>query len=105
VPRAGLIGRLLNRCVTSLRRTAVPRSGGVGVVRGLLADVVRSKKELLAENAMLRQQLVVAARRLKCARFKARDRIILVALSTLFARWREALPLVKPETVLRWLLV
>jgi hypothetical protein len=51
---------------------------------------------------MLRQQLIVAARKVKRARFKARDRLILVALSNLFARWREALLLVKPETVLRW---
>ena len=51
---------------------------------------------------MFRQQLVVATRRLKRARFTRRDRVILVALSTLFTRWREALLLVKPETVLRW---
>jgi hypothetical protein len=60
----------------------MPAGGAAGVVPGLLADVIRSKRELLVENAMLRQQLVVATRRLKRARFKVWDRVILVALST-----------------------
>jgi hypothetical protein len=74
--RAGLICRLLSRCAASVRRAVAPRNCVPGVVRGLLADVLRSKKDLLAEDAMLRQQLVVAARRLKRARFNRRDRVV-----------------------------
>jgi hypothetical protein len=33
-------------------------------VHGLVADLVRSRAVLLAENAMLRQQLIVAERKL-----------------------------------------
>jgi hypothetical protein len=75
---------------------------GAGAVRGLIADMTRSRQELLAENAFLRQQLVVAARRVKRAHFRASDRALLVALAATFAQWREALVLVKPETLLRW---
>jgi hypothetical protein len=37
----------------------------------LLADQTRSRQELLAENAFSRQQLVVAARRVKRAHLRA----------------------------------
>jgi hypothetical protein len=39
---------------------------------------------------------VVAARRVKKARFRASDRVLLVALAATFANWRQALVLVKP---------
>jgi hypothetical protein len=68
----------------------------------LLGDLLRSKQELLVENAMLRQQLIVAARKLKRLQFRPRERLFLVALASMFTRWRDALVLVKPETLLRW---
>jgi putative transposase len=72
------------------------------VVGGLLRDVVRSRGELIAENTLLRQQLTVAARAVKKPRFAAYERGLLVILARLVPRWRDALLLVKPETVLRW---
>jgi hypothetical protein len=51
------------------------------------------KKELLAENAMLRQLADV---------LRTNERVILVALASMFTRWRDALVLIDPETVLRW---
>jgi hypothetical protein len=75
---------------------------GTGAVRGCVADLTRTRPELLAENAFLRQQLLVAARRVKTARFRATDRALLVALAAMFTHWRDALVLVKPETLLRW---
>ncbi len=65
-------------------------------------DLLRSKRALVAENAMLRQQLIVATRRIKRPRFTSGDRVILVLLSMVFTRWREVLLLVRPETLLRW---
>jgi hypothetical protein len=38
------------------------------LVAGFAMDLTRSRKELLAENAFLRQQLIVASRRVKRAR-------------------------------------
>jgi hypothetical protein len=94
------IRRVVARAVAAVRGALAP--AGAGAVRGLLADLTCSRQELLAENAFLRQQLAVAARRSKRAHFRAADRALLVALAATFARWREALILVKPETLLRW---
>jgi putative transposase len=72
-----------------------------GVNRGFLADLLRAHEELLAENAFLRHQLAVA-RGSKKPRFRVWDRFLLVALSRMFSRWRDALVLIKPDTLLRW---
>jgi len=80
-----------------------PKPGAAaGPGRGLITDLARSKKELLAENAFLRQQLLVAARHVRKPLFRAWDRLTLVVLAALFANWRSALVLVKPETLLGW---
>src|SRR5512147_318978 len=51
---------------------------------------------------MLRQQLIVASRRVKQTDFRPHERGLLVALSSLVRQWRDAVLLVKPETILRW---
>ena len=54
------------------------------------------------ENALLRQQLIVASRRVKRPIFRPHERGFVVLLASLLLHWRNALLLVKPETVLRW---
>ena len=69
---------------------------------GTIADLARSKPQLVAENLLLRQQLLVlnrAGKRPCCTRT---DRALLVALASQVRHWREALLIVRPETVLRW---
>jgi hypothetical protein len=73
-----------------------------GVARGLLTDLLRTRGELLAENAFLRQQLLVAARGVKKPKFRASERGLLVTLAAMFSHWRDALVLVSPDTLLRW---
>jgi putative transposase len=85
-----------------LRQALAPAASETGPLSGLLMDLLRSKQELLAENALLRQQLIVAARRVKKPQFRPSERVLLVALSAMFAHWRQALILVRPETLLRW---
>ena len=51
---------------------------------------------------MLRQQLAVASRAVKRPIFKASERGFMVVLASLLPHWRNALLLVKPDTVLRW---
>jgi hypothetical protein len=63
--------------------------------------LIRSRSELLAENALLRQQLIVAARRTKRPKFVAYERG-LVLRARLVPRWWDAILLVKPETLLCW---
>jgi len=96
----GRVGRAARRFVQAALAPAPGEAGGPG--RGLLADLARSKTELLAENAFLRQQLLVAARHVRKPRFRVWDRLIMVMLAAVVTNWRSAVILVKPETLLRW---
>jgi putative transposase len=74
----------------------------LGVGGGFIADFTRSRSELVAENAMLRQQLIVASRAVKRPVLRTHERVLIVLLASVLPRWRRALLLVKPATVLRW---
>ena len=67
-----------------------------------LADLGRSKSELIAENALLRQQLIILKRRVKRPPVTRADRILLVLLAKLVRTWQQALLIVQPDTLLRW---
>ena len=70
-------------------------------VLGTFADLTRGKAELLAENALLRQQLSILRRRVKRPVDKKTDRLLLVLLASMVRTWKQALLLVQPETLLR----
>ena len=60
-------------------------------------------KTLLAlENVCLRQQLALLARRHPYPRLLNHDRRFWILMARWFARWRECLVIVRPETVLGW---
>jgi hypothetical protein len=69
---------------------------------GAARDLTRTRSELLAENALLRQQVVVLRRQIGRAHLHDDDRLLLLLLARLTDRWRDALHLVCPETLLRW---
>ena len=69
---------------------------------GTLADLARGKSELVAENALLRQQLIILRRQSKRPVCTKRDRILLVLLAKAVRAWRQALLIVHPETLLMW---
>jgi putative transposase len=69
---------------------------------GTFADITRGKSELLAENALLRYQLVILRRQIKRPAYRKRDRLLLVLLARMVQTWKQALFLVQPETLLRW---
>jgi putative transposase len=71
-------------------------------VVGTLADLSRSKRQLIAENLLLRQQLIILNRSVKRPRFTRADRLLFVGLASRLHGWKDALLIVKPETVLRW---
>ena len=83
-------------------RRALSPAEGQGAIRGLVLDLTRSCRDLLVENALLRQQLLVAARQVKRPKLRAADRLVLVGRAAMFANWRNALVLVQPETLLHW---
>ena len=71
------------------------------LVLGTLADLSRSKAELLAENALLREQLIILRRQIKRPTYRKADRLLLVLLARVVRTWKQALFLVQPETLLR----
>jgi putative transposase len=96
--RAGAGLRATRRCLARWTRPPASRS----FVLGTTADLLRSKAELMAENALLRQQLIVLARTAKRPRLTRADRALLVLLAGRVRAWRQALLIVRPETLLRW---
>ena len=70
---------------------------------GLAADLVRRRVELVAENVLLRQQLIVAQRKLAGrVRWSPWQRLSIVLATRLAPAWRQATLLMTPATVLRW---
>src|SRR5260221_356279 len=67
-----------------------------------LTDLLRGKSELIAENALLRQQLSILHRQIKRPVYKKTDRLLLVLLASMVRTWKQALYLVQAETLLRW---
>jgi hypothetical protein len=69
---------------------------------GLVTDLARPLKLLIAENALLRQQLEVLERQIKRPKLRWFDRAVMVVTSSITATWRATVLIVKPETILRW---
>ena len=69
----------------------------------MVADLFRSRTALEVEIWMLRQQINVLRRTApKKQTFSAIDRLIFVCLYRLLPGVRDALAIVKPETVVKW---
>jgi len=92
-----LIG-VVGRARTALRDAARPAAS----VFGLVTDLLRPRRLLLAENVLLRQQLLVLRRQIKRPNPTAFDRAVIVVASAITGTWRDSVLLVKPETILRW---
>ena len=69
---------------------------------GALRATLRTRTDLVLENLALRQQLALLRRRSKRPQFGRFDRLLWVWLSNQWAGWRDALHVVRPETVIRW---
>ena len=72
----------------------------ISLVVDTLADLTRGKAELLAENALLRHQLIILRRQVKPPVYRKTDRLLLVLLARMVRTWKQALFLVQPETLL-----
>ena len=72
------------------------------LIGGLLADVTRSRSDLIVENALLRQQLIVLHRQIKRPQLSHRERFLFVLLARLSKFWKQSIHIVQPETLLRW---
>ena len=67
-----------------------------------LMSATRSRQALLIENVALRHQLAVALRSGRRPRLGNADRAFWVLLRRSWSGWRDALAIVRPETVVRW---
>jgi len=72
------------------------------LLEGVAADLLQTKPELVAENALLRQQLIVSERQVKHPTFTSFDRGLFVVLASRLPNWKRALLIVKPDTLLKW---
>lgn len=78
------------------RRTQPAQSN---LVAGTLADLPRSRTELLADNALLRQPLVVLHRRRKTPRLTWWERWSFLCLARWVPNWKQVLQSSKPDTL------
>ena len=96
--------RLKNGCLHALsaRFACWTKPLGTSLPLATLTDLSRSKSELLAENALLRQQLIILRRQVKRPAYTQTDRMLLVLMARVVRTWQQALVIVQPDTLLRW---
>jgi putative transposase len=68
----------------------------------LFRSLFTSRLSLATEILVLHQQLLVLNRTVKRPNLCQRDRLFWVCLSGLWKDWRDALIIVKPDTVIKW---
>ena len=95
-----LWARLSSVASQFFRRLTKP--GRPTLVTGTLADLPRSRAQLLAENALLRQQLIILRRRTKTPRLTWPEQLSLLFLAHWVPNWKHILQIVQPDTLLRW---
>jgi putative transposase len=97
------VTRLTRFCLRSLhhRFVAWTKPNTTLLLLGTLTDLARSKSELVAENALLRQQLIILRRQVKRPACTKTDRMLLVLLARMARTWKQTLFIVQPETLLR----
>jgi putative transposase len=64
--------------------------------------VFSGHKQVVLENVALRHQLAIFTRKRKRPQLRERDRVFWIALKKIWKRWRAALVIVQPETVISW---
>ncbi len=65
-------------------------------------SVFKTRKSLVLENLMLRQQLIIYKRKNKRPKLENIDRMILVWISMVFSKWKSALVVAKASTLIGW---
>ena len=95
---------MTSMCLQSLQYRFVDwtKPSNISLILGTVVDLARSKSELVAENALLRQQLIILRRQVKRPACTKTDRMLLVLLARTVRTWKQALFIVQPETLLRW---
>jgi hypothetical protein len=84
------IKRLTGLCLQSLqhRFVAWTTPSHTSFILGTVADLARNKSELVAENALLCQQLIILRRQVKRPACTKTDRMLLVLLARMVRTWK-----------------
>ena len=72
------------------------------IIASVIRAFLRNRADLVGETVALRHQVAILQHSAKRPKLRGRDRIFWVWLSKVWANWRSALVIVKPETVVRW---
>jgi len=94
-----IITWLTHLCLRSLhhRFVAWTTPDSTSLLLLTLTDLTRSKSELVAENALLRQQLIILRRQVKRPVCTKTDRMLLVLLARMVRTWKQALFIVQED--------
>ena len=74
----------------------------LGLLLGTIRRLFQTRRSLLVENLLLRQQLVALNQRRPKPRLAMFDKLFWVLAQRLSSGWKQALIVVSPETVVRW---
>jgi hypothetical protein len=86
------------RAITFLKDLSRPARVGALAAK----DITKTKVELIAESALLRQQLIFAKRHIKQAHLSKPEKLAMTFWARLTKWWQGAILLVQPDTILRW---
>src|SRR6266700_8389908 len=75
----------------------------ISFLLNLVFSLFKSKSRLEAENAALRQQLIVLQRKVRGrVQFTNSDRLVFIQLHRWFPSVLNAITIIRPETLVRW---
>lgn len=99
-----LLSRLLSHLFSLLDHTfrQLTQPARSSLILGTVADLPLTRAQLIAENALLRHQLIVLQRQIKKPRLSTADRFWFLLFASRLPHWKEALLIFQPETLLRW---
>lgn len=66
---------------------------------GIVMDLLRTRAELIGENALLRQQVIILKRSVKRPQVRKGDKLFLLLLASKLRQWQQALLVVQPSTL------
>jgi putative transposase len=95
-----ILGSLCQMLLQPLRRWSKPDNHAP--IPNAVLDGTRNKSELVLENVLLRQQVIVLQRQTKRPKLTWHDRALFVLLTSKLRAWKQALIIVRPDTLLRW---
>lgn len=74
----------------------------IGLLLTFILHCFRTRRNLLLENLLLRQQVAVLKRKHSRPRLKLLDKLFWILARRFWSGWKQALLVVSPETVIRW---